>query len=105
MQEQFTILLTKVRRCQKPQEALFRCKRKRISLDVWGGAVYHQTDTVRSFYRRPQVGSSRAVKEPQPRTAKDSVLQTRILLVDDHRVLCQGMRVLLGREAGFTVVA
>jgi DNA-binding NarL/FixJ family response regulator len=32
-------------------------------------------------------------------------MQTRILLVDDHRVLCQGMRVLLDREPEFTVVA
>src|SRR5207249_355531 len=36
---------------------------------------------------------------------KDHLMQTRILLVDDHRVLCQGIRLLLQREADMTVVA
>src|SRR5205823_9853628 len=51
-------------------------------------------------------GCSKFKSLPPPARRKDSnIMQTRILLVDDHRVLCQGMRVLLDREPEFTVVA
>ena len=31
-------------------------------------------------------------------------METRILLVDDHQMLCQGIRIFLEREVGFKMV-
>jgi DNA-binding NarL/FixJ family response regulator len=41
----------------------------------------------------------------EPSTATDAAPPTRILLVDDHRIVLDGLRVLLDGEADMTVVA